>query len=59
MEALTRRRTLRGKTTVRQLKMREDGENKEKAVRAAKVRIRFTKMVEEETKAMLDDSLRS
>ena len=35
--------------------MNEDEEKEEEAVRVAKMRMRFTKMVEE-TKAMLDDS---
>ncbi|CAL1154020.1 unnamed protein product [Cladocopium goreaui] len=43
-------------TTVRRLKMEEKEEGEDEAVRLAKMRNRFTRMVEEETKAMLDDS---
>ena len=56
LDALTKRRRLREKTTVRRLKMEEKEEGEDEAVRLAKMRNRFTRMVEEETKAMLDDS---
>ena len=55
LDALTKRRRLREKTTVRRLKMDEKEEGEDEAVRLAKMRNRFTRMVEEETKAMLDD----
>ena len=56
LDALTKRRRLREKTTVRRLKMEEKEEVEDEAVRLAKMRNRFTRLVEEETQAMLDDS---
>ena len=43
LDALTKRRRLREKTMVRQLKMIEDEGKEEEAVRVAKMRMRFTR----------------
>ena len=53
-DALTKRRRLRGKTTVRKLRMTEEDEEDD-VMKVAKMRVQFTKVVEEEMRSMLDD----
>ena len=56
LDALTKIRRLREKSIVRRLKMEEKEEVEDEAVRLAKMRNRCTRLAEEETQAMLDDS---
>ena len=56
LDALTKRRRLREKTTVRRLQMEEpEKDEEEEAAKVAKMRMQFTKVVEEEMKMMLED----
>ena len=54
-DALTKRRRLREKTTVRSLKMKEDEDSENEEKKQAALRREFTRVVEEETQKMLTD----
>lgn len=54
LDALTRRRKLREKTTVRRLAMKEGEDEEGEEVRNAKLRKQFFNVVEEETRAMIE-----
>eukprot|EP00435_Cladocopium_sp_Y103_P009390 s5129_g2.t1 len=57
LDALAKRRRIRGKTAVRRAQVEEkvEDEEEEEVARVAKMRAQFVKVVEEETKMMLED----